>query len=48
MWAKIEVFNYDKWIGSFYERDLSTKQKIVEAINKEYGSGNWTRWTLEY
>jgi len=50
MWANISVFNYNSFVGSFYEhRDyLLTKQDIVKAINKEYGEGNWNRWSLEY
>lgn len=50
MWAWINVYNYDSFVGSFYEHrdNLLTKQDIVKAVNKEYGIGNWSRYTLEY
>lgn len=48
MWTKVEVFNHDLFVGSFYERDLHDKRSIINAINKEYGYGNWTRYSVEY
>jgi len=50
MWAKIEVYNYGTFLGSFYKHNdyLQTRQDIVKAVNEEYGAGNWTKWNLEY
>lgn len=50
MWAKIYVYNYETFMGSFYESQdcLQTKSDIIIAINKQFGYGTWTRWTLEY
>lgn len=50
MWAWINVYNYGSFVGSFYEHrdNLLNREAIVRAINKEYGSGNWDKWTLEY
>ena len=50
MWAKIEVWHYGSWIGSFHEHrdNLLTRADIIKAVNKEFGYGNWDKWTLEY
>lgn len=41
-WKKLEVYNGDYYIGSFYMQcDNWTKKKdINDAINNEYGIGN--------
>lgn len=45
MWLKIEVYNGDSFIGSFYTNE-SKKSEIIKDINNEYGVGNWTRYNI--
>ncbi len=42
-WVKLDVFNGDQFIGSFYA-DAWNKKDCIDAINKEYGVGKWTRY----
>lgn len=42
-WNAIEVFNHEKYLGSFYT-DLQGNENIVHKINEKYGKGNWTHW----
>jgi hypothetical protein len=44
-WTKLEVYNGIYFIGSFYT-DAETKQGLIDAINKEYGFGNWTKYNI--
>lgn len=44
-WTKLEVYNYDTYLGSFYV-EFGTRAKAIEEINKKYGKGNWTRFNL--
>ena len=44
-WIKIEVFNYDSWLGSFYT-NTDTKSEIINEINVKYGIGRWTRYGI--
>jgi hypothetical protein len=43
MWLKIEVYNGNSFIGSFYTNE-SKKSEIIKDINNEYGVGKWTRY----
>ena len=45
-WYWINVFNYDKFIGSFYT-DCFKKAEVIAEINTKYGVGCWTRYTKE-
>ncbi|NII81731.1 MULTISPECIES: hypothetical protein [unclassified Pedobacter] len=44
-WYKIEVYNYDKYLGSFYT-DTLNEYKLSKEIDAEYGSGKWSRYNL--
>ena len=44
-WTKIEVYNYNEYLGSFYT-DVTTKQDIIREINEKYGQGNWTKYNI--
>lgn len=39
MWLKIEVYNFDSFIGSFYTI-------VIKDINERYGEGKWTRFGI--
>jgi hypothetical protein len=45
-WNWINVFNHEKFIGSFYT-DKSKREEVVKEINEKYGQGQWTRFTSE-
>lgn len=45
MWTKIEVYNYDCWIGSFYTNE-TTRQVIIKEINEKFGIGKWTKFGI--
>lgn len=45
MWTKLEVYNYDSYLGSFYTNE-TTRSGIYKAINEEYGEGRWTRYNV--
>jgi hypothetical protein len=45
MWTKIEVYNHDSWIGSFYTNETE-RRGIVKDINEKYGEGKWTRFGI--
>jgi len=45
-WYKIEVYNHEWFLGSFYT-DSHQKQNVIKEINEKYGSGKWTRYTIE-
>lgn len=42
----IHVFNYEWFVGSFYNTE-SDKKTVTELINSKYGKGSWTRYTIE-
>jgi len=44
-WIKFEVFNFGTFIGSFYA-DVENKYEAFQAINKEFGEGNWDRYDI--
>jgi hypothetical protein len=44
-WTKLEVYNYEQYLGSFYT-DETTKQGIIREINEKYGQGNWTKYNI--
>ena len=45
-WNWINVFNHERFVGSFYTQE-SKKEIIVKEINEKYGQGQWTRFTYE-
>jgi hypothetical protein len=45
-WNWINVFNYERFVGSFYT-DKSNREEVVKKINEKYGQGQWTRFTSE-
>jgi hypothetical protein len=45
MWTKLEVYNVNIFLGSFYTNE--PRHKWESEINEEYGSGNWTRFKIE-
>lgn len=45
MWTKLEVYNHDTFIGSIYSNE-NNKQGLINDINNEFGSGNWTRYNI--
>lgn len=45
MWVKIEVYNFDSFIGSFYTNN-TTKELLIKDINERYGEGKWTRFGI--
>lgn len=45
MWIKIEVYNFDSFIGSFYTND-TMQELVVKDINERYGEGRWTRFCI--
>jgi len=45
MWTKIEVYNHDTFIGSFYTNE-TTRKAIVKDVDDKYGEGKWTRFNL--
>jgi len=45
-WYWINVFNHDRFVGSFYTQS-STKERVVNEINEKYGEGKWTKFTKE-
>lgn len=44
MWTKLEVYNGDSFVGSFYSK-ATTKQTIISDINIKFGN-NWTRYNI--
>lgn len=44
-WTKLEVYNNEQYLGSFYT-DETTKQGIIREINEKYGQGNWTKYNI--
>jgi hypothetical protein len=44
MWTKLEVYNGDSYLGSFYSNSQS-KQEIIQDINQKYGL-NWTKYNI--
>lgn len=45
-WKWINVFNYERFVGSFYTEETK-REEIVKEINSKYGYGQWTRFTSE-
>ncbi len=45
-WYWIHVYNYDRVIGSTYS-DTSNKEEVTKQLNKEFGEGKWTKYTIE-
>jgi len=45
-WNWINVFNHERFVGSFYT-DKSKREEVVKEINEKYGQGRWTRFTSE-
>lgn len=45
-WYRIEVFNFDKFLGSFYI-DTSKPNKVIDEINNKYGKDKWTQYYIE-
>lgn len=46
MWYWINVFDHEKFIGSFYT-EKNKKHEVEQEINNKYGTGKWTRFTSE-
>jgi hypothetical protein len=44
MWTKLEVYNGDQWIGSFYTN--KGQKDFIQEINDEFGVGKWTRYNI--
>ena len=44
MWTKLEVYNYDEYLGSIYS-DATTRKGLIEDINIKFGS-NWTKYNI--
>lgn len=44
-WTKLEVYNHDEYLGSFYTNS-ETKFEWVNEINKKFGLGKWTRYNI--
>lgn len=44
-WVKLDVFNGDHLLGSFYTDAWSNKYCVI-TINQKYGEGNWTRYHI--
>lgn len=44
-WIKLEVFNYDEYLGSFYTNS-EIKDDIKKDIDEKYGNGNWTKYNI--
>lgn len=45
-WYWIHVYNYTTPLGSFYT-DTPDRREIAEDIDRRYGAGMWTRFTVE-
>ena len=45
-WNWINVFNHERFLGSFYTRE-SKREEVVKEIDDKYGQGQWTRFTSE-
>ena len=44
-WTKLEVYNYDEFLGSFYTNS-EKKSDIKKDIDEKYGIGNWTKYNI--
>ena len=44
MWTKLEVYNGNVFIGSFYTNEPKIKWEF--EINKQYGLGKWTKYNI--
>jgi len=44
MWTKLEVYNENFFIGSFYTN--APIGRWESEVNREYGYGNWTRFNI--
>jgi len=45
MWTKLEVYDGNYYLGSFYT-NATSKKEIIADINNEYGIGKWTRYNI--
>lgn len=45
MWTKLEVYNYNTFLDSFYT-DSETKKEWIEEIDQTFGKGNWTKYNI--
>jgi hypothetical protein len=45
-WYLIEVYWYEKFVGSFYTTSYIKKDILIEIRNK-FGKDNFTRYTIE-
>jgi hypothetical protein len=45
-WYYINVFNHERFLGSFYTQE-SKKEVVAKEINEKYGQGQWTRFISE-
>lgn len=46
MWYKIAVYNFGKFLGSFYtnsNKDIDIKKDI----NLQYGEGKWNKYIID-
>ena len=44
-WTKLEVYNNDEYLGSFYTNE-TTKHGVIREINEKYGKGDWTKYNI--
>ena len=44
-WTKIEVYNYERFLGSFYT-DATKRTDINKEIDEKYGKGSWTKFNI--
>lgn len=45
-WNWINVFDHDRFVGSFYT-ESTKKEDITKEINLKYGERKWTKFTSE-
>lgn len=44
-WTRLEVYNHDWHLGSFYT-NKERKGEWVKEIDEEFGRGKWTRYNV--
>lgn len=45
-WYKIDVYNYDLFVGSFYTDSINNSH-VRAKINAKFGVANWTHFNVD-